>query len=136
MKLTYIAALLVSLLIASLLLGCGNSRSSCSQIAALNVSPATATADHSAAPPGNTQQFLAFEVAPPGCVTTQSSSVRVTWSVSDLTNVTIGSTPGSSNYGLATCVDATSGPVTVTANLPASLNAGTAVSGTATLTCN
>jgi len=106
----------------------------CSPIPGARVSPQSATVDHQAAPPGNSQQFFAFAVASPGCVAPHSNLLNVTWSVSDMTNVNI-SNAKDGTFGTATCIGATSGPVTITATLPAGANNGQSVKGTAALTC-
>ncbi|HTE89603.1 MAG TPA: hypothetical protein VK639_11635 [Terriglobales bacterium] len=111
--------------------GCSSSGADCS-IASVGVLPASATADHSAAPPGNSQQFVAVGAVPKGCVPIPAVLIDVTWSVSDTTNVTISNTQGQT-FGMATCIGTTGGPVTVTATRPA-VN-GHSLSGTSTLTC-
>jgi len=63
-----------------------------------------------------------------------SNLMNVSWSVSDTTNVSI-SNAKDITFGTATCLGRTSGPVVVTATLPASASSGQAVSGTAALTC-
>jgi hypothetical protein len=114
--------------------GCGGGTGKCS-LSSISVSPATATADHLAVSPTNSQRFLAFGSGlPSGCVSTQSNLTNVTWSVSDTTNVSI-SNSQDQTFGAATCLGATSAPVTVTATLAADLHNGQSVSGTATLTC-
>jgi hypothetical protein len=136
------SSLAIVLLFLSLFAGCGET--DCSSLIAVNVSPQSATADHNAAPPGNAMQFAAFGTAPSGCIVPaigpknpipQSSLNDVVWSVSDPTNVSI-SNAQDATYGTATCLAATAGPVTVTANLPANRNHGKALAGTATLSCN
>ena len=104
--------------------------------ASLAVSPSAATADHAASPPGNSQRFLAWgHGTKEGCFTLQSNLSNVTWSVSDTLAVTI-SNAQDPTYGLATCVNSTLSPVTVTATLPADKNSGHQITGTATLSCN
>jgi len=116
------------------LAGCGGSTNNRCFIGSITVSPGAAIADHTAAPPGNTQQFAAFAASvPQGCAIVQSNLTNVIWSVSDPVNVSIGSTPGPSN-GLATCNAATAGTVTVTGTLNQTDFAP--VKATATLTCN
>jgi len=120
------------MLVSSVLASCGNDCAAGS----LNVSPQNAVADHSAASPGNSDAFLAFSSGMPGgCSAAASNLNNVTWSVSDPTDVSISNSPDNT-FGTATCINATAGPVTITATLPASLNDGKAVSGTATLSCN
>jgi hypothetical protein len=104
------------------------------KITAVNVSPANATISHTAPPPGNTQHFDVFASAvTSGCVVSQSNLTNGTWSVSDNINVSISSVQGPT-FGTATCNGPTSGPVTVTATVPA--GDGTNVTNTASLTCN
>lgn len=96
------------------------------------MSPATATASHTAAAPGNQQQFSNNPVFHQGCPALPLAFGFATWSVSDPANVSI-SNAKDSTYGTATCTGATAGPATVTAT--ATLN-GSTVSGSASLTCN
>jgi len=79
--------------------------------------------------------FLAFGGGRSGCAGTAANLSDVVWSVSDTVNVSI-SNAQDTTYGVATCVGATSGPVTVTATLPAAKNHGKTVSGSGQLTCN
>ena len=123
-----------SAMLCFVLAGCGGNTNNRCFIGSITVSPGSATVDHTAAPPGNTQQFAAFAGSvPQGCVVAQSNLTNVIWSVSDPVNVSIGSTPGPSN-GLATCNAATAGAVTVTGTLNQTDFAP--VKATATLTCN
>lgn len=119
-------------LLALIASGCGgNTMPDCS-LQQITVSPTSATANHLSSP-GNTQQFLAFGVASPGCAVIQSNLTNVTWSVSDTTNVSI-SNVHDATFGVATCNAATAGPVTVTANMPSAK--GGNIVATAALTCN
>ena len=111
---------------------CAGGGDPCSPIPAVRVSPQNATLDHNASP-GNSQRFFSFATASPGCVAPMSSLMNVSWSVSDA-NVSI-SNAKDATFGTATCLGPTSGPITVTAMLPASANHGRAVSGTASLKC-
>ena len=116
------------------LLGCGGKSATVCKINSINVSPATATVNHTAAPPGNTQHFDAFIASEPsGCSFILSNLTTATWSVSDTTNVSI-SNVHDATYGTATCKAATAGAITVTATVPA--GDGTNVVNTAALTCN
>ena len=126
--------LALPLVISAAWAGCGGGDPPCSPIPGVRVSPQSATVDHQAAPPGNSQKFLAFGVASAGCVVPLSNLLNVTWSVSDTTNVSI-SNANDATFGTATCLGATSGPATITATLLASANNGQSVSGTAALTC-
>ncbi len=102
----------------------------------VNVSGSTSVAvDHSALPPGNQVQFIAFgNDATAGCLFFQSNLMNVAWTVSDTQNITI-SNAKDTTYGVATCINATTGPVTVTATLPSDLNNGTTATGTSNMTC-
>ncbi|HET9839410.1 MAG TPA: hypothetical protein VFR84_14360 [Candidatus Angelobacter sp.] len=116
------------------LAGCGGKSSTVCKINSITVSPATATVNHAAAPPGNTQQFAAFIASEPsGCAFILSNLPNATWSVSDPINVSIANPPDPA-FGTATCKAATAGPVTVTATVPA--GDGANVTNTASLTCN
>ncbi len=119
-----------------LLAACGDGNKSCQWIA-LNVSPATATANHSAAAPGNQAQFAANGVVSSGCATAQciNCTPGVTWSVSDAVNVSLTPGPMGQSVVIATCLGATSGAATLTATVPVTSGSAQTVSGTATLTC-
>ena len=113
--------------------GCGGAPD-CGPVG-VSVSPNTATADHTAAPPGNQQQFFAFNSFPikQGCAAITAAILNnVTWSTSDPGDVSISNTQGST-YGVATCINAGSSPVTITATQ--SRQGGSAFTGTASLTC-
>jgi hypothetical protein len=103
----------------------------------MKVSPQTATVEHSALPPGNSQQFSAFQTgAPPGCAFALGSLQSAVWTVSDPVNASISNSKDQAgvNYGRATCMNPMSNPITVTATVtPAN---SSSVSATATLTCN
>ncbi|SRR5579859_1734290 len=127
-------ASIMGLLLPAALIGCGGKSAIICTINSISVSPATATVNHLAAPPGNTQQFSAFQAsAPSGCSFQLSNLRTATWSVSDPVNVSI-SNVQDNTYGVATCKNATPGAVTVTATVPA--GNGTNVTSTASLTCN
>jgi hypothetical protein len=116
------------------LTGCGGNSAPACKLTAINVFPKTATVDHTAVAPGNTQHFDAFAAsASPGCVVAQGNLKIATWSVSDTTNVSI-SNVHDATYGTATCKGATAGAATVTATVPA--GDGTNVVNTASLSCN
>jgi len=134
MKIAVVLLLLVS---ASVLGGCGGSYNNPAPacfINGINVSPQTATVNHAAAAPGNTEHFDAFQSsAPPGCAFTAASLQNAVWTVSDPVNASIGN-QANVNYGTATCLNAAASPITVTATVPSG-NGGN-VSATAALTCN
>lgn len=135
----YALRVLFSLLFLALLfaVGCGTgSGSGACFITAINVSPATATVDHAAPSPANSQLFDAFQTsAPSGCAFTQANLQNATWTVSDTTNASISNSHDqmNANYGRATCMNAAPSPITVTARVPS--GNGNNVSATATLTC-
>jgi hypothetical protein len=106
-----------------LLEGCGGygSTGAC-QITAV-ITPPNASADHSAVPPGNQAQFSLQSSVSGNCP--YIADKLGTWSTSDPANTTI------SNQGLATCVNATATPATIS-------NSGTVrghAYASATLTC-
>jgi hypothetical protein len=119
------------------LVGCGSKSSTpVCKLGAINVFPATATINHTAVAPGNTQHFDAFASASTpvlGCFEALGSLQTATWSVSDTTNVSI-SNVHDATYGTATCKGATGGAATVTATVP--VGDGTTVMNTSSLTCN
>lgn len=111
-------ALLTPVIGATLFLAsCGSGNQDCAAhiFASITVSPPNATADHSAAPPANSQQFTASEMlgsdssACPVPTTAQDVTNIVTWSVSPVTqDVTVSN--GNGTNGLATCVGPTNPP--------------------------
>ncbi|MGZ4900906.1 MAG: hypothetical protein ACXV8X_14710 [Candidatus Angelobacter sp.] len=125
---------LLALLLIVLSAGCGgHSQPDCSLAVALAVAPPTATADHLAAAPGNKISFVASDVSPAGCIPTPGPlRLDLKWSVSDPANVSIGNTQNV-DYGVATCINATPAPVTVTAT--GTNKNGATITGTATLAC-
>ena len=109
--------------------GCGGS--DCG-VTGLNVAPPTATADHAAAAPGNSQTFSAsFQFKNnPGCVGIATAALaNSNWTVSD-PSVHLSSSPTS--QVTATCTAAVTNPVTITATSAE----GRMLTGRATLTCN
>ena len=119
------------------LTGCGGKiqASNCT-VTGIKVTPATATADHTAAAPMNSQHFTAFPIFGPAgsCIALNTAVAlnNVTWSVSDPVNVTISNVQGP-DYGTATCKNATAAPATITA--AGTLPNGSPASATATLGC-
>jgi len=122
--------------LAGVLCGCAASGStSCNDTLVFGVGPKSGTANHSAASPGNEQQFTATEAltAAPGCAVPQFIElVYPAWTSSDPVDVTVSSARGPTN-GLATCVNATLAPVTLTATEG---SGATAQTGSVTMTCN
>ncbi len=119
-----------AMLLVMLLSNCGavaNNSETCTIVA--DVLPASATADHSAAPPGNQVQFVAKSSVTGNCPLTPD---RIgTWSTSDPANSTISNQPGTE--GLATCLHATPTPASITYS---GLLRGRVGFTPATLTCN
>ena len=111
--------------------GCGGHSPNCGPTG-LNVGPATATIDHTAAPPLNTQPFSAtLRVdANNGCaIPLATVLINSNWTASD-PSVQLSASP-SGQVG-ATCTKAVAGPVTTTAT-----QVGRQMfTGTAALTCN
>lgn len=121
--------------------GCGVVSKTC-PTALVAVDPAAATADHLAAPPGDQQGFLATE-SPAGVSINDGASCAVpqyvaglspNWTVSDTINVKISSAQDDTN-GVATCIGATKGAVTLTAIGSPGNGAPSETLGTASLTC-
>jgi hypothetical protein len=118
------------------ILGCAAPQSpACSLTDALEVGPTSATADHAASVPGNQAQFqavLAPHASAPSCPVPQYLVlVDATWTLSDSLDAQISSAATSTN-GLATCNNAASNPITVTAAYTVS---GATQTATATLVC-
>ena len=113
----------------------------CATTFVIDVSPSTVTADHMGAAPANQVVFMDVGSSPaPGqptsgalCAYSQIIS-SVTWTSSDTLNVQLVTMPMPSGGTMvtATCMNATNGPVTITATQKSSGLQGT---GTATLTC-
>jgi len=129
--------LLGLMFLSAAILGCAAPPQSpaCGITDVLTVEPTSATADHAASAPGNQAQFQAI-VAPhataPGCPVPQYVLlVDATWTLSDPLDAQISSAANSTN-GLATCNNAVSNPITVTAMYTAS---GVTQTATGTLTC-
>lgn len=101
--------LLLSLTFSALIAACscGGGNNQCSITA--TVTPASATADHTAAPPGNQVQFALNSTAKGNCPLTPDA-IGI-WSSSDTVNVSISN---QSTAGLATCLGPTASPVTIT----------------------
>ena len=110
-------------------MGCG-SNGPCG-VDGIVVAPPTATADHAAAAPGNSQMFSAsFQPkGNSGCPAVTAALVNSNWTVSD-PSVHLSSSP--TTHVTATCTATVSTPVTVTAT-PAD---GEMFIGRASLTCN
>jgi hypothetical protein len=107
-----------------LIVGCGGSTQNSCTITA-KVTPAIATADHTLAAPANQAQFTLESTVAGNCPL--GPDTLGTWSTSDTTDTSI------SQQGLATCLNATTAPATIS-------NSGTVHSfkgfTPATLTCH
>ncbi|HEY2360512.1 MAG TPA: hypothetical protein VGK36_05315 [Candidatus Angelobacter sp.] len=122
-------AILLSMVFVSTI-GCGGSSPDCG-VNGLNVTPASITVNHAAAPPGNSQVFSASFLfkSNPGCPAITAALVNSNWTVSD-PSVQL-SAPQATQV-TATCTAAVAAPVTIMAT-PVS---GEMFTGKASLTCN
>lgn len=127
----------LSVLLAATVLAtaCGDEKQTCKWVA-LNLTPPSASANHTAASPNNEAQFAANAAPSSGCLVPEciNCTPGVTWTVSDPVNVSISPVENQS-VAIATCMGATASPVAITATAPASTGTTETVSGTATLTC-
>ena len=94
-------------LLCVLMAACGASSNTCTVTTA--IAPANATADHSAAAPGNLVQFSAVSSEKGYCP--KFPDRAGVWSTSDPVDTTISNQPPT--QGLATCLNATSTPATI-----------------------
>ena len=101
---------LLPLLLSSTLIAicCGTSSDTC--VITTSINPQNASADHNAATPGNQVQFSLSSSEKGNCPLTPDF-VGV-WSTSDPVNTTISNQ--APTQGLATCLNATSSPATIT----------------------
>jgi hypothetical protein len=122
-----------------LLTGCAVSASTgqqCTNGLVMNISPTSATADHTQVAPANQVKFqsLVSPTASPGCaVPAWVMTAAPAWTNPDPKDISIDSSSDSSMNGLATCTGATSGPVTLTASYTQGTNAS--VTQAVTLAC-
>jgi hypothetical protein len=140
MRIAPIAPMLLSIFCGSVVLtGCAVNASTgqqCTNGLAMNISPASATADHTQAAPANQVKFqsVVSPTASPGCaVPTWVMLATPAWTNPDSKDISIDSSSDVSMNGLATCAGATSGPVTLTASFTLGTNAP--VTQAVTLTC-
>jgi hypothetical protein len=129
-------ALLALAGVCALLSGCavGGNGSECALGYDFSTSPASATADHAAAPPGNQQQFTSglAPTAPAGCPVPQwVARVDPAWSSSDPIDIQISSADDATN-GTAVCLGPTDGAATLTATF---VYASQTLTSKSTLTC-
>jgi hypothetical protein len=124
--------------------GCGNGSTGpgiCSgDINAAYIAPDNVVADHAAPPPGNQWTLQAFGGydRSSGCVEPAGPRlVTAIWSVSDPASVSLvpAPEPGFPDKVRATCLAATSGPVTITVTAPVNSSSQKTVTGTAKMTC-
>jgi hypothetical protein len=122
------AALLPLALVSTI--GCGGGSPDCG-VNGLNVTPASATANHVAAPPGNSQVFSASFLFKnnPGCPAVTAALVNSNWTASD-PSVQLSASQGM--QVTATCTAGVPLPITISAT-PVS---GQMFTGKASLTCN
>lgn len=121
---------LVTVALALHLSACGSSTDD-NTIVSLTISPATATASHSAAAPANTQFFAAFAGYQGGNHPASSLGSGVTWATSDTVNTSITGT----GTATVTCLAATPSAVTITATVAIKTGSTQTVSGTASMSC-
>jgi hypothetical protein len=100
--------LLGSTLSCAFIASCGGYGNTCTITA--TVTPATAMADHSATAPGNQMQFSIKSTVTGNCPLVADQGGM--WSTSDSVNTTISNQ--APTQGLATCLNATSNPATIT----------------------
>jgi hypothetical protein len=118
--------------------GCGGESATqkCELTIVTTVAPASATANHSAAPPGNQVQFVETDAptAPAGCAV-PAWIVRdfPAWSNPDPIDITISSADDATN-GAAVCKGATAGAVTLTSTMNPG-NGNAPVTRSVQLTC-
>jgi hypothetical protein len=122
---------LVSILVAGLFTGCSgmNAMNQTCMITAA-VTPATATASHTAAPPGNQMAFSAASTVSGNCPLI--ADTLGSWSTSDPANTTVSTQANNPMAATVTCVNAAPAPVTV--NYSGTTHGHPFTS--ATLTCN
>ena len=124
-----ICALALLVATAMLLISCGGNTTmnkDCNPTG-LAINPASGTADHTQAAPGNQVQYAGMLQYPTGCAVPSVVPV-LTWTTSDTTDTSISS--GTTNPGLATCLNVTTQPTTITGTDPTN-----SLKGTATLSC-
>ncbi len=140
---TTLLPILVTLIVATT--ACGNGAGGCKRtVTGAYIYPSNATADHSAAAPGNKVQYTAMaQITVIGdCRSGHSTPPvpppylqNVTWTASDAERVSLANDLGGSSMATATCILATANPVTITATAPNPDKPGETVSATSTLTC-
>lgn len=124
----FLSLLLAGIVISTI--GCGgHTMMDPCTVVGLNVGPASATVNHTAAPPANGQIFGVTSRFSGVCPAATAIPPTANWTVSD-PSIHFSATQGSSVT--ATCTAALASPATVTATLVGN----NMVTGTATLTCN
>ena len=123
-------AVLISLAFVSNI-GCGGTSIPDCGPTGFSVGPSSATVNHAAAPPGNSQVFSASfqSKVGPGCPAVTAALVNANWSASD---PSVQLSAPQAIQETATCTAALASPVTITA-VPVS---GGTFTGKASLTCN
>ena len=112
-------------------IGCGGTSSPDCGANGLNVTPVSATVNHAAAPPGNSETFSASFLfkTNPGCPAITAALVNSNWTVSD---PSVHLSAPQATQVTATCTAAVATPVTITATQVG----GQMFTGKASLTCN
>lgn len=129
---------LVASLGAAVFTGCGSSQNCTATPYVVTLTPASGTADHNAAPPGNQIQFSMAGTGgqiPAGCPAVGDPLAGASWKESDPTDVHITFDPEATGItrAVAVCVNATPGATTLTGTL--SEGDFLTGSGTAQVTC-
>jgi hypothetical protein len=126
----FLSALLAALSLLTSACG-GNAMVPNCGVIGVNVTPATMTVNHAAAPPSNGETFSASSqlATSPGCPAVTAALVTSNWTVSD-PSVHLSATQGT--MVTATCTATLASPVTVTATSAD----GKMLTGQAMLTCN
>lgn len=133
-----VALLLGALSASAMLTGCavsGSTGTTCSTTLVMNITPTSATADHTLPAPGNQVRFqtVVAPTAPDGCALPAFLlAATPTWTNPDPKDISIDSSSNPGTNGLATCMGATSGPITLTATFGVG---DTTLTQTTTLTC-
>jgi hypothetical protein len=128
----FLSFLLAGILISTL--GCGGHTipmDPCT-VVGLIVTPASATANHAAAPPANAASFGASSKFAGVCGSATAVPPIANWAVTD---PSVHLSPAQGSTTTATCTAALASPVTVTGTNATPVN-GQTFMGTATLTCN
>jgi hypothetical protein len=104
-------AVLLLILLAAVSVGCGSRSPNNQCVITTATTPQSATADHTQAAPGDQVQFALHTSINGGGPCPEIADYLGVWSTSDPVNTSISNTPPT--QGLATCVNATTAPATI-----------------------